>query len=327
MSVILVMYHYVRDVETTPYPGIAAISTEGFAGQVAHLLRHHEPVRPGDVLASVRTGRPLPENGFLLTFDDGVRDHWDAVLPVMERHGLHGIFAPIALPYTDRAVPFTQKNQFVRAHFGQDRLPTVYVETAERLAPGADVAGMVASTPEIAQGAGSETYRRFKYAVNRVIPFEISRKVVDHLFEETIGRDERAFVDALYLSQHEIRELSRMGHAIAGHSMTHRSLPGLSTRDLEREIRDSLAWLGAVLGRPPCWFNYPYGDCDDRCEAVVRDLGVDVAYSTRPPVPWTDPSDRHRAPRVDTCLLPEEPDGPVSEPSRLLLAGHATGRT
>jgi peptidoglycan/xylan/chitin deacetylase (PgdA/CDA1 family) len=308
MGVMLVMYHYVRDVDATPYPGIAACSTADFEGQVEHLLRHYEPVEPDALLESVRTGSPLPPAGFVLTFDDGVRDHWDNVLPVLERHGLRGIFAPIGLPYLEGKVPFVQKNQFVRGRLGEDRLPDVYLEAAREVAPTVDVAGLIESTGPGEYRRGSEKYLRFKYAINRLIPFDVSQRVLDRLFAEHVCADERAFVEELYLTLEEIRELPRIGHTIAGHSIAHPSLPRLEEAEQEQEIVDSLDWLGGLLGSRPSWFNYPYGDHDERSQRVVERSGVEIAYSTRPPIDWLSHEDRYRVPRVDTYHVPVDRD-------------------
>jgi peptidoglycan/xylan/chitin deacetylase (PgdA/CDA1 family) len=299
-------------VDETPYPGIAACSTADFEGQIQHLLRHYEPVEPDALLESVRTGSPLPD-GFVLTFDDGVCDHWNNVLPVLERYGLHGIFAPIGLPYLEGKVPFVQKNQFVRGTLGEDRLADTYVDTARVVAPEVDVAGLIESTGPGEYRRGSEKYLRFKYAVNRLIPFDVSVRVLDRLFAEHVCDDERAFVEELYLSLDEIRELPRLGHAIAGHSITHPSLPRLPEAEQEREIADSLAWLGGLLGSPPIWFNYPYGDHDESTQRAAERSGVEIAYSTRPPIDWVSHDDRFRVPRVDTYHLPVEPGAERAE--------------
>ena len=71
----------------------------------------------------------------MLTFDDGVRDHYDNARPVLERHGIHGIFAPIGLPYLHHEIPFVQKNQLVRGRLGEDGVADAYVAVAEEVAP------------------------------------------------------------------------------------------------------------------------------------------------------------------------------------------------
>jgi peptidoglycan/xylan/chitin deacetylase (PgdA/CDA1 family) len=304
MGAILVMYHYVRDPDGD---GLASCSVADFEGQVEHLLRHYEPLEPDALLAAVRDGMPIPE-GFVLTFDDGTRDHWDNALPILERHDLHGIFAPIGLPYLHGRIPFVQKNQFVRGRLGEDGLPDAYLAAAAEIAPEVDVAGIMASAPIGDYRRGTEKYLRFKYASNRLIPREISERVMDQLFHEHVSPDEAGFIRDLYLSTDQIVELRRRGHAIAGHSISHPSLPQLDEAEQEREIAAAVDWLGELLGEPLAWFNYPYGDHDERSERVCERLGLEIAYSTRPPADWVSAENRFRVPRVDTCFLPVRSD-------------------
>jgi peptidoglycan/xylan/chitin deacetylase (PgdA/CDA1 family) len=312
MGAILVMYHYVRDPDGD---GLASCSVADFEGQVEHLLRHYEPLEPDALLAAAHEGTRIPD-GFVLTFDDGTRDHWDNALPVLERHELHGIFAPIGLPYLHRRIPFVQKNQFVRGRLGEEGLPDAYLAAAAELAPELDVASVMAAAPIGDYRRGSEKYLRFKYASNRLIPRDLSERVMDRLFAENVTSDEEDFIREVYVTADEIVELRRRGHTIACHSISHPSLPQLEEADQEREIAGAADWLDALLGERPAWFNYPYGDHDERSERLCERIGLKIAYSTRPPADWVSRDDRFRVPRVDTCFLPVTGD---AEPA--VLAG------
>ncbi len=303
MGATLVMYHYVRDADTSPHPGLFACGVAEFEAQVEELLRRAEPLEPDALVAAAREGRPIPD-GFLLTFDDGVRDHWDTVLPVLERHGLHGVFAPVVVPYLEGRVPFVQQRQLVRGVLGEEGLPGAFVAAAEAVAPELDVAAILAGAPVGGYLLGSDAYRRFKYASNGLIPFDVSLRVMDRLFREHVADDEEGFAQAFYVTEAEIVEFSRRGHAIAGHSIHHPSLLHLDSEGLDHEVGDSVRWLADLIGEPVEWFCYPYGDHNPAAERACERAGVAVAYSTRPPTQWRSPADRFRVPRVDTCDLP-----------------------
>jgi peptidoglycan/xylan/chitin deacetylase (PgdA/CDA1 family) len=307
MGAILVMYHYVRDPDDGTFRGINACPVADFEGQVEHLLRNYEPLEPEALLSAARDGTSIPD-GFVLTFDDGTRDHWDHALPVLERHGLHAVFAPIGLPYLRDRIPFVQKNQFVRGRLGEDGLPDAFVAAAAEIAPDVNVLAIMEQAPIGDYRRGTEKYLRFKYASNRLIPFDLSVGVMDRLFAEHVSDDEAAFVRELYLSPDELVELRRRGHTLAAHSIAHPSLPRLDEAAQEREISESVAWLGELLGEPVEWFNYPYGDHDERSERTCERVGLQIAYSTRPPADWTSRDERFRVPRVDTCFLPVTED-------------------
>ena len=79
----IVFYHYVRDVERTPFPGIKALSVAGFEAQLDWLQARFDvidgPTFERAVLAGVGFDRPTA----LLTFDDGFVDHYEHVFPLL----------------------------------------------------------------------------------------------------------------------------------------------------------------------------------------------------------------------------------------------------
>ena len=77
-TVHFIMYHYVRDLKNSEYPTIKGLDKELFEKQLAYLLEHYTPVRMDEILAAYQKNdfSDIPENGFVLTFDDGYIDHW-----------------------------------------------------------------------------------------------------------------------------------------------------------------------------------------------------------------------------------------------------------
>ena len=63
------------------------------------------------------------------------------------------------------------------------------------------------------------------------------------------------------------------GISIGVHSATHRCLPTLTNAELEREIVASRDILDAAMDGGAAFFAYPYGRCDGRVRARVRDAG------------------------------------------------------
>jgi peptidoglycan/xylan/chitin deacetylase (PgdA/CDA1 family) len=82
----------------------------------------------------------------------------------------------------------------------------------------------------------------------------------------------------------EVRELSAMGIAIGGHSLTHPRLSHLSPERQREEIVGSCRKIAEELGQPVRYFAYPYGtsaDYDDTSVALTKEAGCDVACSNR----------------------------------------------
>ena len=77
----IVMYHYVRDLARSRYPGLKALTVDAFDGQLDYITRHYRVCSVRDVVAATRGEHRLPPNACLLTFDDGFLDHFTTVLP------------------------------------------------------------------------------------------------------------------------------------------------------------------------------------------------------------------------------------------------------
>lgn len=98
----VVMYHYVRPLNA-PSPGasdrraidakgIRGLAPEAFEAQIRRLCRWGEPVSWPRFYDWHQGDGTLPQRSFLLTFDDGLRDHAEYVAPILGRLGLSALF-------------------------------------------------------------------------------------------------------------------------------------------------------------------------------------------------------------------------------------------
>jgi peptidoglycan/xylan/chitin deacetylase (PgdA/CDA1 family) len=68
----------------------------------------------------------------------------------------------------------------------------------------------------------------------------------------------------------ELAELTRLGHAIGAHGMTHRRLSLLDGEDLRREVTAAGDVLEDRLGRPVPWYAYSFGDIGSLSAAALK---------------------------------------------------------
>jgi peptidoglycan/xylan/chitin deacetylase (PgdA/CDA1 family) len=104
----VLMYHRVGN-----YPGRDTVAAEELDRQITWLKAHaHGFVGLSEVLAHRVEGARLPDRPVLLTFDDGTRDHFEELLPVLQRHqvpaGLFVVpsFVGREMEYEGRTTPF-----------------------------------------------------------------------------------------------------------------------------------------------------------------------------------------------------------------------------
>src|ERR1044071_5968261 len=88
------MYHYIRDPGDAAEAGsgIPGMSVKTFETQLDELAARHTFVTWSDVRMALREEKPLPSSACLLTFDDGVCDHYFNAFRILHQRNLSGLF-------------------------------------------------------------------------------------------------------------------------------------------------------------------------------------------------------------------------------------------
>ena len=218
-----IMYHYVRpSAEGLPY--FPYLSLADFELQLDDFERSHGFVSR-DAFVRWVEGAPAPE-GALLTFDDGLRDHSEFVLPSLRARGLFALFYVPSGPVTTGSILDVHKVHLVVGKLG-----------------GNAVLGWIeANIPDLLSVAPNDGGVDLHYATQRA---DKATKLVKYLFNWKLERAEKgAVLDALldhafagrppswqdvYLDEQALRDLSDSGFGVGPHGHTHevtsRTLP------------------------------------------------------------------------------------------------------
>ncbi len=293
-------YHYIRDLPRTRFPRIQGMMLEDFRQQVKSLANFFEIATLQSALEFL-SGKYRPRRNLcLLTFDDGLREHYSEVTPILTEHRIQGVFFVISSCLEDGVVAPVHMNHFLIAGLGFEQYRAAFMEAVRAL--GATEWAKTDANTEVAQ----RTYpldiaevSKFKYLFNFVLPPGIRDLTVNHLFQEYIG-DEGVFAEELYLSWAEAREMQTAGMVLGGHSHRHNPLARLKERDLEQDLEKCWALMRTNLNSQELWpFSYPYGKGDSFNENVVatlRRLGFCCSLCTEsgPNLPGVDLFAIHR---------------------------------
>ena len=96
-----------------------------------------------------------------------------------------------------------------------------------------------------------------------------------------------------------IKEAATSGLQLGAHSATHRSLPALEDRDLEREVVESRDIIRRRTGVTPEFFAYPYGLWNNRVRQAVRSAGYRAAFTLDDGAGGRTTADQWALPRVN----------------------------
>ncbi len=103
----ILMYHYVSPltVDADPYRRELTVEPSLFSAHMAHLQANgYTTLSLVELHNALVAGWPLPEKPIILTFDDGYRDHYDWVFPILKEYGFRATFF-IITGYMDAGYP------------------------------------------------------------------------------------------------------------------------------------------------------------------------------------------------------------------------------
>ncbi|TME29406.1 MAG: polysaccharide deacetylase [Chloroflexi bacterium] len=317
MMLTIVTYHYVRDLPRTRFPEIRGLATGRFEGQLDYLTKHYTFCHPDEVLAAVRGETVLPPNGCLLTFDDGLCDHYTTVFPRLEERGIPAVFFPAARPIRERTMLEVHMIHFVLASVPDPRrlvAETLNLVDQHRATHALPDRATLFRVCGAANRFDTLEVSFLKRLLQRELPALVRRDICRVLFQRHVTADLTSFAAELYMDLAQLRCLARNGMAIGGHGDVHDWLELLGPSEQREEIRQTLSLLESVAGqRPANWImGYPYGSYSNVTLDLLREAGCAVGLTSETGL-VSDLVRPLELCRLDTNDLPFAADAPVSE--------------
>jgi peptidoglycan/xylan/chitin deacetylase (PgdA/CDA1 family) len=278
----VVVYHYVRDLPRSRFPRIEGLHIDDFLVQLQTINQRYEIVTLATA-AEFLAGQYKPRRDLcLLTFDDGLREHYEVVTPILAERGWEGLFF-ISTSCPQGRVASVHKNHFLMAGLHFDQYRSAMFDAIEFHDPDAVL--------HLDHSLAQQIYRwdtpeaaLLKYLTNFHLSDAIRTRILDDLFAEWLG-DEREFATELYLSWEEARAMQAAGMVLGGHSHAHKALAKMSEAEQHEDLETATRLLHERLNPQPLWpFSYPYGTPGEAFSPataqIIRNLGYCCAFST-----------------------------------------------
>ncbi len=318
----VVMYHYVRDLQNSRYPGIKGCDVRCFREQIGYIKRHYIPVTIEQVIDAFKEHMDLPEHAILLTFDDAYSDHFTYAFPILEHEHIQGVFFPPVKAVTEHTVLDVNKVHFILAATPSDRMPQLLLELKHMIEDKKDEYGLEPfdiyyGRLAVANRFDSKEVIFVKRLLQVALPEALRKKMTTVLFEKAVGMDEAMFSRELYMSIDQIKCMVDCGMHIGSHGYDHYWLSSLSKEKQEFEIAKSIDFIKMIGGDTDNWtIGYPYGDYNDDTIALLKQHGCKMGFTTRVAVADLsnqDPDALLKLPRLDVNDLPKQADAPVNQ--------------
>lgn len=278
-----IMYHYVRP-DSGGMPFFRYLSLDDFRRQLDHFASTVGFVSKEDFLRSLAGGTPQ-SGGAILTFDDGLADHADHVLPELSRRGLWGLFYVSTGHYaTGRMLDVHRIHVLLGYHGGAKIMDALKELVGRTMLKAEDVEAFKEITYR--QQTNDDATLAVKRVLNFFISYDWRSIVMDKLMVRFFGDGEKELVGRHYLTLDQVRELHRAGMMVGSHSETHPVFSKLEESAQRAEIANSFDFLEQVTGGlAPRSYCHPYGgfhSFNDATERILAQQGSVFAFNVEP---------------------------------------------
>lgn len=269
-----IMYHYIRN-KNKLFPYYNFISKKEYLKQINKFSKN----------GLINSYAELFEknNKYLLTFDDGLKDHLYAA-EILKKNNSIGIFFIPTSPLINNKILDVHKTHLIlgkvksiealnelKSYLNKKKLNRFY-NKEERI-----------KFKNMAYMVDDEFYKRqFKQIMNFYGNIQLKEMVLDHLlkkFEINIKTKD------YYLNKKEIKHLISLGMIVGSHSESHNLLSRLSYKDQFKELKNSRIFLEKITKKEINIFCYPYGgkkSYNQRTLKILKKLRYKLAYSFGP---------------------------------------------
>ena len=294
MPLNVIMYHYIRNNEEYEYDVFCRRRDE-FVAQVNWLAKAGSIVSIEDC-EKIEYFSRTEQNGFLLTFDDGYKDHlWCG--KYLHSIGLSGTFFPSVNCLTGQLLDVNK----IHLILGNKSLCNVHHKALEIIRtllnsnPNIYLSrsGLQKDSIELDSYLASQQRNRYdsnictsiKHVLQRdLYPTPFRTSVIDAIFFELYNNICSTIADSFYLNIGDLLDLKSMGMTIGSHGMTHCWLETLEIVDQEYEIIESFAFLqhtGAIDKSSVKCLCFPYGSFNNKTLNIMKSCKIDYGFTTQ----------------------------------------------
>lgn len=279
VSLIVPYYHMVSDNYVPHVNRLYRFRTIAeFTADVEYLLRHFQPVTLSDIVDQLNGTRTLKRPSFHLTFDDGFREMYDVVAPILQRAGAPATFF-INTAFVDGGGLAHHNALSVLLDRLQSNPSPVIFQRAASLLPAEE---------------SDQTNLRA-----RILSIRQTEKSLVRSLAETLELDLDQYIrqNQPYLSSEQIAALLDRGFGIGAHSHDHPRYSDLPLSEQIGQTLMSMDFLETRFGIKPKAFAFPYTDSGVEgafFDSVFAGPLLDVSFGTAGLVPHFHPRNIER---------------------------------
>ena len=278
----IVMYHYIRPIIGSEFPGIKGLEIEGFKRQLDFLENNYSIVSSEQVIDKIIKNKELPPKACWLTFDDGYKDHYQYVLPELINRNLSGAFFPPRVAIKENKIlDVNSIHHILSCSDDNNKLVADLNDLCLQLGMTNEQIHAYYKEYGVANRFDNADTIFIKRMLQHALPEQLRNEITSILFEKIVGISEAKFSSRLYMSIDEVRKLVSSGMYVGSHGSMHYWLDRISSQKQKVDISSSMEFLEEVGAPTSNWIMcYPYGAYNDTTLSILKEMGASIGVTT-----------------------------------------------
>ena len=279
----IITYHYVRNISRT-YPYLNILSKNKFKKQIKYLISKKKILSPDEIHYRIKNNIKFKSNEFWLTFDDGYKDHYNFVIPILDKYNIKASFYPANIDNKITRVMNVNKVQFILSRFKNknklfNEIKNIYLEKNNLIS----FNKLIPKKMNAFNKYDNLITKKIKYLLSVGFPNDIKNKIINSLFKKYITNDEKDFAEKLYLNINELKDIKNFGNEIGGHGSKHLKLEFLSYQEQIEEILSAKKFLikHKLINNDYWSFCYPHGSYNSKSITILEKLNASCALTIK----------------------------------------------
>lgn len=273
MELAIIMYHYVRDPVRALFAGLKGISEQDFVAHLDYLSRDRVWIGGRELTAFSRGEASLPERSVLLSFDDGLADHFDIVFPLLKERGIPALFFPITVTQQNGRVADVHKMHLLLGALGTERMIDSFHAYVSEHWPERSAELRITDGERKSPSRYDDVRTgNLKWTVNHLSEADRGAFLAT-TFATEMGQ-EADIAKKFYMSWEQMRIMSGHGMTFGSHTHSHHHLTNVTSEIAEAEMRQAKVLIEQEVpnGAVPI-ISYPFGSVSDVVIDTAKELG------------------------------------------------------
>jgi peptidoglycan/xylan/chitin deacetylase (PgdA/CDA1 family) len=249
----VIMYHYIRNFDDE-FPYFNFLSLEDFKKQNDFFSKRKEFISLKEDLSE-----NYNRDKFLLTFDDGLKEHLN-IAKFLKKKNILGLFFIPTMQLENKDFLPIHKMHLIFGKYNSFELVDIFKKFEIKTDLKNKTFDLFQGQKKFFTKSNKEMKKKIflKTILNNIEQKDpkLTKNIFNFCFNKTI---QKKIFKNFYLNFRDIRELDNMGMQIGCHSYGHKVFSKMSYKQQYKDISKSLNFLSRILKKKINYFCYPYG--------------------------------------------------------------------